>query len=100
MAKISLKIFLNMFQVILASGLPERNRTSTVLSTLEAGLLPRREHALRLTALRQTERTINYDAVHYTKIHVCLFGDCKMSGQDFIAITAAQDIEEKCFSTF
>lgn len=23
-----------------------------------------------------------------------------MSGQDFIAITAAQDIEEKCFSTF
>ncbi len=23
-----------------------------------------------------------------------------MSGQDFIAVTAAQDIEEKCFSTF
>ena len=26
--------------------------------------LPRREHALRLTALRQAECAINYDAVH------------------------------------
>jgi len=39
-------------------------RSSTVLCPLEVEWLPRRDHALRLTALRLAESAINYDAVH------------------------------------